>query len=115
MKEELRLATEAAVTGGLLGAATGAARMVIFRQHGGLAGYVSTWIAAVLLGVVVMLITSHVPYDGKIMPLGVQWAIAIGCSLLAKDLMMGLRAMGEQFAVDPLALIQRVLAAIRGK
>ncbi len=115
MKEEARLAVEAAATGGALGAAAGVARTVIFGQPGGIAAYISTWTAAIVLGVIVMLVTSHVPYDGKAIPLGVQWAMAIGSSLLAKDLMTGLRAMGEQFAVDPLALVNRVWAAIRGK
>lgn len=115
MRDDVRVAAEAAVTGGALGAAAGAARLVIFGQHGGMAAYISTWTAAIVLGVIVMLVTSHVPYDGKQIPVGVQWAMAIGFSLLAKDLMTGLRAMGEQFAIDPLALAQRVWAAIKGK
>ncbi len=115
MKDEVRVAAEAAATGGALGAFAGMARTVIFGQPGGLPAYVSTWTAAIVLGVIVMLVTSHVPYDGKSIPVGVQWAMAIGSSLLAKDLMTGLRAMGEQFAIDPLALITRVWAALRGK
>jgi hypothetical protein len=115
MNEEMRRAAEAAAAGGGLGAVSGIFRLVIFGQAGGILAYLSIIAAATVGGSVVLLILSHVPYEDRPIPVGLQWAITIIASILAKDVLTGLRSMGDQFAVDPLALVQRVWRAIRGQ
>jgi hypothetical protein len=115
MNEDMRVAAETALVGGGLGGAAGVFRAMIFGQVGGFGGYVSVIAAACLVGATFKLGLSEWDIDGKPMAEGVQWAIVMVTAIVAKDILAGLRAMGSQFAVDPLALVQRVWKAIRGQ
>lgn len=116
MNEDMKAAAETAVIGGGLGGLAGLLRGIVFADHqGGWAAYVSIVAAACTVGAACKLVLSAWQIDGSAINEGIQWAVVIVSSIVAKDILTGLRAMGSQFAVDPLALVQRVWKAIRGQ
>jgi hypothetical protein len=114
MNDDIKTAAETAVLGGSLGGVAGLMRAMIFDHAGGFAAYVSVTMAACLVGSIFKLVLVGWDINGQPLSEGVQWAIIIVTSIVAKDILTGLRVMGSQFAIDPLALAQRVWNAIRG-
>jgi hypothetical protein len=112
--DELKTAAEVAGTGAGIGGVTGVLRMVILGQPGGLPAYLSILAASVLVGMLAGLMASSVAIEGAPLSERMQWAIIIVAGLVAKDFLTGLRAIGIEFASDPLALIIRIIKAIRG-
>jgi hypothetical protein len=115
MNEEARQTADVATTSGIIGGAAGLMRMVVYTQYGGWMQALSIMGAAITLGVCTGMAIHTVRSDGLPVATGLQWAVIILVSLVARDVLAGLQTLGKQFAADPVALIQRVWAAIRGK
>lgn len=115
MNEEARQTTDVAITSGIIGGAAGLMRMVVYGQYGGWLPALSIIGAALTLGVCTGMALHSLRGDGQPIGTGLQWAIVILVSLVARDVLAGLQTLGKQFAADPVALITRVWAAIRGK
>ncbi len=115
MSDDLKAAAEVAGTGAGIGGVTGVIRMVALGQAGGWAAWFSITVASLLVGMLAGLCASSVSVDGAPMSEKMQWAIIIIAGLVAKDFLTGLRAIGDEFAHDPLALVLRIIRAIRGQ
>lgn len=115
MSDDLRQVAEAATTGAGIGGVAGAARLVIFGQAGGFWAWVSSFVASVLIGSIVWIVLRDAPeYDVHI-PHGVQVAICIAAALIARDIMLGLRFIGQEFGKSPIDFIKSTWDALRGK
>jgi flagellar biosynthesis protein FliQ len=90
-------------------------RLVIFGQAGGFLAWLSIASAAILVGIVCSLALAHTTINGVTLSTGVQWATSLVVTFIARDLLTGLRGVGDQFASDPLAIAMRVWNAIRGR
>jgi len=110
MSEELKTAIEAVGTGAGVGSAGGLARILFFGQEGSLWAHVSVTGMAAFIGILAGLLASSFAVSEK-----VQWAIILMAGFTARDLLTGLRAMGAEFAADPLALVMRIWRAIKGQ
>lgn len=115
MNEEARQTADVAATSGIIGGVAGLMRMVVYTQYGGWLAAISIVSAAVLLGVCTGMALHALSHDGRPMGTGLQWAVVILVSLVARDILAGLQTLGKQFAADPVALVSRVWQAIRGK
>lgn len=115
MNEEARQTADVAVTSGVIGGLAGLMRMVVYSQYGGWLNAISIVAAALTLGVCTGMALHAIQYDDHPIGTGLQWAIVILVSLVARDVLAGLQTLGKQFAADPVALVARVWAAIRGK
>lgn len=115
MNEETQRATDVATTAGVIGGAAGLARMVVYSQYGGWLSALSIVSASVFLGVTTGIAIDALRNDGRPIATGLQWAVIILVSLVARDILAGLKTLGAQFAADPVALVSRVWSAIRGK
>jgi uncharacterized membrane protein YeaQ/YmgE (transglycosylase-associated protein family) len=113
--DDIKAAAEVAAAGAGIGAATGVVRVIVLGQAGGLGAYLSVVIASILVGVLAGLMASSIAIDGSAMSQKMQWVVVIVSSVVAKDFLTGLRAIGSEFASDPLALVIRIVKAIRGK
>ena len=115
MTSELKQAADVAATSAGIGGITGVVRMLVLGQPGGFVAYLSIMAASVGVGIFAGLLASSITVEGSIMSEKMQWAIVIVSSLLAKDLMTGLRSLGSEFAADPVALLLRIIKALRGR
>ena len=115
MSDDVRNAATAAGTGAGIGGVSGLLRMLLLNRSGGWAAYFSVLSASVLIGIVVGLLATSITIEGQHLSIAMQWAAIIISSIVSNDLLTGLRALGTEFAADPLALLQRVVAAIRGR
>lgn len=115
MNDEARQTLEVAGTAAGIGGAAGVLRMVVYSQYGGWLNAISIVAASVTLGLCTGIALHALDYEGKPIPTGLQWAIVILVSIVARDLLAGLQTLGKQFAADPIAIVQRVWQAIRGK
>lgn len=92
---------------GLIGsAAAGAAQF----KHGGWGGV----LRALIIGIVVAILVGF-GLDGYVTSQFAKFAIIGGCAAIGEDIWFGLKAIGTGLRQDPLAYIQRVLAALRGQ
>jgi len=115
MSDDLQQIVTQAGTGGTIGGAAGLARMIIFGQPGGIAAWISSTVAGIVVGVVswlVMLDTHTWDFNP---PMGVKVTAAIVFAMFAKDILMGLSSLGSGFAQNPIGLVKSVWDAIRGK
>lgn len=115
MNEEARQTAEAAVTTGVIGGLAGLMRLVVYSQYGSWLSAISIVSASLVLGVCTGMALHALTHDGKPIGTGLQWAVVILVSLVARDVLAGLQTLGKQFAADPIALVSRVWQAIRGK
>ena len=115
MNDDIKAAMEVAAVGAGIGAATGVVRVIVLGQTGGLGAYLSVVTASVLVGVLAGLAASSIAIDGSAMSQKMQWVVVIVSSVVAKDFLTGLRAIGSEFASDPLALVIRIVNGVRGK
>lgn len=115
MSDELQQVATQAGTGGAIGGVAGIARMMIFGQPGGVAAWISSTVAGVVVGVgswLVLLDTKAWDFNP---PEGVKITACIVFAMFAKDLLMGLASLGSGFAQNPIGLVKSVWDAIRGK
>jgi hypothetical protein len=110
VNEELKAAVETVATGAGVGTVGGVARMIFFGQEGSFLAHLSVTGMAAFIGILAGLLASSFAVSEK-----VQWAIILMAGFTARDLLTGLRAMGAEFAADPLALVMRVWRAIKGQ
>jgi hypothetical protein len=115
VNEEAQRTAEVAAQAGAIGGAVGLMRLVVYTQYGGWLAAISIVGASVTLGVCTGMALYSFRPDGQPIGTGLQWAVVILVSLVARDVLAGLQTLGKQFASDPIALVQRVWAAIRGK
>lgn len=115
MNDEARQTAEVAATAGAIGGAAGLMRMVVYSQYGGWLSAISIVGASVTLGLCTGIAIHAMDFDGKPIPTGLQWAVVILVSIVARDILAGLQTLGKQFAADPVALLSRIWQAIRGK
>lgn len=115
MNEEAQRTAEVAATAGVIGGAAGLMRMVVYTQYGGWVSAISIVGASVTLGLCTGMAIHSLDYDGKPISTGLQWAVVILVSIVARDILAGLQTLGKQFAADPVALLARIWQAIRGK
>jgi hypothetical protein len=113
VKDDVGVAATIAGTSAGIGGLTGFLRIVIFGQSGGFLAWLSILAASVFVGMLAGLISSSVVVDGVQLSEKMQWAVIIISSLVAKDLLSGLRSLGSEFASDPIALICRIVRGFR--
>lgn len=115
MNDDLRQVAEAAAAGAGIGGVAGAARLIIFGQAGGFWAWLGSFVASVLIGSVVWIVLRDAPqYDLRI-PNGVQVAICIASALIARDIMLGLKFIGQEFGKSPIDFVRSIWDALRGK
>ena len=115
LSDDVRTAAAAAGTGAGIGGASGLLRVILLNKNGGWTAYLSILSASVMVGVLTGLVSSSVLIDGTHLSLATQWASIIIASIVSNDLLTGLRNLGTEFASDPLALVQRLWGAFRGR
>jgi len=100
----------AIVSSGLVGLVASISQGVVQRRHGGWHGF----IGAVATGVTVSLIVGLSIQDA-VTSEPLRLAIVGACTIVAEDIVSGLKALAKGFAGDPFGFVIRVLDAWRGK
>jgi hypothetical protein len=100
----------AIVTSSVIGLLAGFAQGVVQRRHGGWGGFVSALATGVIVAVIVGL-----ALQGLVPSEAMRFAIVGVCAIVAEDIWIGLKTLGQSLRADPLGFVFRVLDALRGQ
>lgn len=107
--EQAKLASIATASGAA-GVFIATARYTIQHRPGGWVGWLVGGVASSLVAVLVGL-----ALDGSSLSPGQRWALIGVCAYLAEDILIGTLALAALMRGDPLGVLARLLAALRGK